>query len=322
MSPEQMLNARARPRAMIDAAKNRGVDTRRLSRATACGTSAPRTVYALYQEKMRRNNALDFGDLLLCTVRLFEEHPDVLDRYRERFLHVLVDEYQDTNAVQYRLTNLLASRHRNLCVVGDEDQSIYRWRGAEIGNILDFERDYPDAVVIRLEQNYRSTGTILDAAGAVVAQNTQRKGKTLWTDESPRRQDHPGVSSTTRSTKPATSPPRSAAYDQAGRSLRQIAVFYRTNAQSRARGRSAGAPAHPVRHGRRRQVLRARRGEGRARVPAGAGRTRPTRVAAKRIINVPARGIGSVDGRAHRDARNRGRRLPAGLPPGARARVS
>ena len=126
-------------------------------------------------------------------MRLFEEHPDVLDRYRERFLHVLVDEYQDTNAVQYRLTNLLASRHRNLCVVGDDDQSIYRWRGAEIGNILDFERDYPDAVVIRLEQNYRSTGTILDAAGAVVAQQRAAQGQDAVDREPARRQDRAGA---------------------------------------------------------------------------------------------------------------------------------
>src|SRR4029077_15685658 len=122
---------------------------------------------------------------LMLTVRLFDEHPQVLARYSERLWHVMVDEYQDTNRVQYRLTNLLASGFRNLCVVGDEDQSIYRWRGAEISNILDFERDYANAVVIRLEQNYRSTGTIVEAAGAVVAQNTQRKGKTLWT-ENPR----------------------------------------------------------------------------------------------------------------------------------------
>src|SRR6185436_14414928 len=114
---------------------------------------------------------LDFGDILAFVVQLFDEHESVLDRYRDRFQYVLVDEYQDTNQVQYRLTNLLASRSRNLCVVGDDDQSIYRWRGAEISNILDFERDYPDAKVIRLEQNYRSTGNILAAAGAVVARN-------------------------------------------------------------------------------------------------------------------------------------------------------
>ncbi|HYD50426.1 MAG TPA: UvrD-helicase domain-containing protein, partial [Terriglobales bacterium] len=161
----------ANPRSIasfIDGAKNRGQLPDQVPHSDSWHEHAVK-IYARYQDKLRRANALDFGDLLLWTVRLFDQHQDVLDRYRDRLLHVLVDEYQDTNQVQYRLTNLLASRHRNLCVVGDDDQSIYRWRGADVNNILDFEKDYPNAVVIRLEQNYRSTGTILDAAGAVVA---------------------------------------------------------------------------------------------------------------------------------------------------------
>jgi DNA helicase-2/ATP-dependent DNA helicase PcrA len=287
---EHLLNPRSAS-AMIDAAKNRGVAPASYDRHDVWHERAAH-VYTLYQEKMRRNNALDFGDLLLCTARLFEEHPDVLDRYRERFLHVLVDEYQDTNAVQYRLTNLLASRHRNLCVVGDEDQSIYRWRGAEIGNILDFERDYPDAVVIRLEQNYRSTGTILEAAGAVVAQNTQRKGKRLWT-ENPR-----GERITLALLDDEVDEARFVAteisrLDKLGRSLHQIAVFYRTNAQSRALEEALVRQRIPyVMVGGVKFFARAEVKDILAylRVLVNPADT----VAAKRIIGVPARGIGSA----------------------------
>ncbi|MFQ5586941.1 MAG: ATP-dependent helicase, partial [Thermodesulfobacteriota bacterium] len=125
-------------------------------------------IYDLYQRRLRENMALDFGDLICEPIRLFEEHSTVLQRYQSRFHHILVDEYQDTNRAQYRLIQLLAGGHRNLCVVGDPDQSIYCWRGADITNILDFERDYADAAVYTLEQNYRSTGNILAAANSVV----------------------------------------------------------------------------------------------------------------------------------------------------------
>ena len=126
-------------------------------------------------------NAMDFDDLLMKTVQLLEQVPERLRHYQRAFRYVLIDEYQDTNHAQYRLANLLAGEHRNLAVVGDDDQSIYSWRGADIRNILEFERDYPDAKVIRLEQNYRSTQAILDVANAVVTHNRQRKGKNLWT---------------------------------------------------------------------------------------------------------------------------------------------
>lgn len=138
-------------------------------------------VYQLYQKKLEDANAFDFDDLIMKTVELFTIYPKVLEKYQNRFQHILVDEYQDTNHAQYVLVNLLASKGRNLCVVGDEDQSIYGWRGADINNILDFEKDYPEAKVIKLEQNYRSTQVILDAAGAVVCNNQDRKGKILYT---------------------------------------------------------------------------------------------------------------------------------------------
>ncbi len=141
--------------------------------------------YSLYQQRLKENDALDFDDLLLLVINLFEIYPDVLKKYQRRFKHILVDEYQDTNMPQYLLVKLLAQGHRNLCVVGDDDQGIYSWRGADIRNILEFEKDYPDARVIKLEQNYRSTSTILEAAGAVVRCNRSRKPKTLWTENPP-----------------------------------------------------------------------------------------------------------------------------------------
>ena len=138
-------------------------------------------LYDHYEKKLKRQNALDFDDLLLRAVELLANFPEVRDRYNERFKYILVDEYQDTNQVQYRLVRHLTGAHQNLCVVGDEDQSIYRWRGADIQNILNFEQDYPSAHIVKLEQNYRSTQIILDAASAVVANNVARKGKSLWT---------------------------------------------------------------------------------------------------------------------------------------------
>ncbi len=139
-------------------------------------------VYREYQETLRKNNALDFDDLIVKTVELFETDPEVLDYYQERFRYIMVDEYQDTNTAQFKLISLLARKYKNLCVVGDDDQSIYKFRGANIYNILNFEKYFPEAVTIRLEQNYRSTKNILNAANGVIANNIGRKEKTLWTD--------------------------------------------------------------------------------------------------------------------------------------------
>ena len=152
--------------------KSAGNDIRMMKIASA---------YELYQNLLKKADAMDFDDLICNTVKLFEEHPDVLEYYQNKFRYIMVDEYQDTNHAQYRLVSLLAEKYRNICVVGDDDQSIYKFRGATIENILSFEDEYRDCVTIRLEQNYRSTQMILDAANAVIRHNTQRKGKELWT---------------------------------------------------------------------------------------------------------------------------------------------
>src|ERR1700735_5188295 len=149
--------------------------------ATEDRTERMASMYRQYEERLRQANALDFDDLLLETVRLLAHDEDLRRQYNHRFEFVMIDEYQDTNRTQYELIRLLTESHKNLCVVGDEDQSIYGWRGAGIRNIRDFERDYTTAAVTRLEQNYRSTKNILKAASAVVANNTERKGKWLWT---------------------------------------------------------------------------------------------------------------------------------------------
>jgi len=140
-------------------------------------------IYGEYQKRLQNNNALDFDDLIMLTVLLFKEKPFILEKYQERFKYILVDEYQDTNTAQYMLITLLAAKHKNLCVVGDDDQSIYQWRGADIKNILSFEEDYLKTKVIKLEQNYRSTQNILDAANEVVKNNSRRKTKSLWTEK-------------------------------------------------------------------------------------------------------------------------------------------
>ena len=175
-----------RPRSVlgrISDAKNRMESAADLRQAALShGEEQLATVYERYEETLARSNALDFDDLLLRTVALFKDADDVRERYAERFRFVMVDEYQDTNRPQYLLVRHLASAHRNVCVVGDPDQSIYQWRGADLRNILDFEADFPDTTVVRLERNYRSTQVILDAASAVISRNTERKEKRLWTD--------------------------------------------------------------------------------------------------------------------------------------------
>lgn len=189
-------------------------------------------VYEAYQDKLRTNQSLDFDDLLLETVRLFQQVPQVLDYYKKKFQYIHVDEYQDTNHVQYVLVQMLADHHRNLCVVGDSDQSIYRFRGADITNILHFERDYPDAQVIKLEKNYRSTKTILNAANEVISHNSERKPKKLWTENEQGEQvqlfeaenEHDEayyVADTIRKEK------------QDGGKYSDFSILYRTNAQSR-----------------------------------------------------------------------------------------
>ncbi|SHK12846.1 DNA helicase-2 / ATP-dependent DNA helicase PcrA [Anaerobranca californiensis DSM 14826] len=189
-------------------------------------------VYKLYQRKLKNNNAMDFDDLIMETVRLFKENPDILQRYQQRFKYILVDEYQDTNHSQYVLINLLAGYHRNLCVVGDDDQSIYLFRGADVTNILDFEKDYPEAKVVKLEQNYRSTGNILAAANDVIKKNSSRKSKRLWTDK-PKGDKIVFYQAENSEAEGRFIAEEIENYVKKGRSYGDMAVLYRTNAMSR-----------------------------------------------------------------------------------------
>ena len=138
-------------------------------------------IYEFYQQKLKANNALDFDDIIILTIQILSKFPEVLNYYSDKFRYILVDEYQDTNTAQYMLVSMLASRHNNICVVGDDDQMIYGWRGANLRNILDFEKDFKNCRIIKLEQNYRSTKTILAAANQVIKNNRDRKSKELWT---------------------------------------------------------------------------------------------------------------------------------------------
>ncbi|MBL3567081.1 UvrD-helicase domain-containing protein, partial [Rhodovulum sulfidophilum] len=168
---------------LIDHWKNRAWTPEAVPASEASGFDGRGVkLYAAYQERLKTLNAADFGDLLLHVVTIFQAHPDLLEQYRRWFRYILVDEYQDTNVAQYLWLRLLAGGHKNICCVGDDDQSIYGWRGAEVGNILRFEKDFPGAAVIRLEQNYRSTPHILAAASHLIAANKGRLGKTLWTE--------------------------------------------------------------------------------------------------------------------------------------------
>ncbi|MHB1042920.1 MAG: DNA helicase PcrA [Eubacteriales bacterium] len=221
--------------AVISAAKNQmsGVDEYAAA-AEGPYEQVVAKAYRLYQDTLLRNNAVDFDDLLILTVRLFQEYPAVLEHYRGRFRYILVDEYQDTNRAQYLLANLLAGESRNLFVVGDPDQSIYSWRGADIRNILSFERDYPEARVIKLEQNYRSTGSILDTANHIINNNEDRRDKHLWTAAGPGASPVLYRAYNEREEAAFVANRISKIKAREGRPYREFAVLYRTNAMSRA----------------------------------------------------------------------------------------
>lgn len=189
-------------------------------------------LYASYQRRLQEANAVDFDDIILLTVRLLQEYEDVRDHYQRKFRYVLIDEYQDTNHLQYLLASLLAGRHENICVVGDDDQSIYRFRGATIENILNFENEYQGARLIRLEQNYRSTQCILDAANAVIANNHSRKGKKLWTENG--QGDRVRIYEASDGVEEANYVANRILTDSHGRNYGDFAVLYRMNAQSNA----------------------------------------------------------------------------------------
>jgi DNA helicase-2/ATP-dependent DNA helicase PcrA len=190
-------------------------------------------VYAEYQRRLSSAGALDFDDIIMETVRLFREHPEVLGHYQERFEYVLIDEYQDTNRAQYHLVNLLAAKHRNLCVVGDADQGVYSWRGATIKNLLDFEHDYPDAAIFVMEQNYRSTQSILQVANALIEHNVQRKPKSLWTESEAGELVVRHRAENEHDEAWFVAGEIARLVEEEGHRYGDMAVFYRTNAQSR-----------------------------------------------------------------------------------------
>jgi DNA helicase-2/ATP-dependent DNA helicase PcrA len=249
-------------------------------------------VYRLYQQRLLEASAMDFDDLLMVTVELFGAFPDVLDEYQNRFRYILVDEYQDTNHAQYRLVQLLGAEHHNVCVVGDSDQSIYAFRGADIRNILEFERDYPDARIVVLDRNYRSTQTILDAANAIIGNNDGRDPKHLWTDLGKgapislyRAEDEHDEAAFIAETL--------GDLEEDGISASSAAVFYRTHAQSRV------IEEVFVRYGVPYQVLGGPKFYDRREVKDVLAYLRALvnpddQVALKRIVNVPKRGIGST----------------------------
>ena len=279
-----------RIRSEINRAKNSGVSPESYE-APAFDVFHKRvaTLYEKYQESLQRNNALDFGDLLRLTVEIFQRFPDVLKSYQHLLRYIMVDEFQDTNSIQYQLIKMLAATHQNICAVGDDDQSIYRWRGADITNILNFERDFPEARVIKLEQNYRSTQTILHAANEVVCHNTTRKEKSLWTKNPP---GEPIILYHAEDEREEARYVVQEIRNGTGASYRDIAVFYRTNAQSRALEEVF------VREGIPYVIVGALRFYERKEIKDVLAYLRvianpSDSVSLKRIINTPPRGIGS-----------------------------
>lgn len=250
-------------------------------------------VYAEYQRRLKDASALDFDDLLVLTVKLFQQHPDVLDLWRRRFQHLMVDEFQDTNAVQWELVRLLAEQHRNVMVVGDADQSIYKFRGADARNLLFFEQTFPEARVLVLDQNYRSTQVILDAANAVISNNQDRRDKHLWTDKAGGEQislvecndEHDEATFVVNEINRLT--------QEGDTQFSDIAVFYRTNAQSRV------IEELLVRHAVPYKVVGGLRFYDRREVRDGLAYVRALvnpsdEVSVRRIVNVPRRGVGDT----------------------------
>jgi DNA helicase II / ATP-dependent DNA helicase PcrA len=319
----------ARLLAAIDRAKNDGRSATDLAAVADDAVSrAVAEVYTRYQQLLVANNAVDFGDLLLCVLELFRRDDDVLAAYQQQLRYLMVDEYQDTNRVQYQLLRMLGSAHRNVCVVGDDDQSIYGWRGAEVRNILDFEADFHGAHVVRLEQNYRSTKNILAAAGAVIQHNRGRKGKTLWTE------NDAGEPITLQSAFDERAEARYVVrqieyLNSNGHRGADVAVFYRTNAQSRAleeelvRTRTPYTIVGSTRFYDRKEI---RDLLAYLRVVANS----QDNVSLLRIINVPPRGIGkttvdTLEQAAAQTGQPLGALLadpPAGLTPTARHRLT
>lgn len=249
-------------------------------------------VYKDYEAELKKNNSLDFDDLIHKTLQLFHEHPAVLADYQERFRYILVDEYQDTNHSQYLLVRLLAARHKNLCVVGDDDQSIYGWRGADVSNILDFEKDFKNTKVVKLEQNYRSTETILNAANAVIDNNTTRKKKKLWSKNGAGAPICRAVLPTDREEAMFVAR-RIAAYSQEGLRYADMAILYRTNATSRIFEDVLIAGGIPYRmYGGQRFYDRKEVKDAIAYLKLVVNPS--DEVALRRVINVPKRGIGEA----------------------------
>ncbi len=220
---------------VISSAKNEMISPEQLKKQAGenYGQQKIAKIYKEYQEQLHKNNALDFDDLLVKAVELFEACPDILEQYQERFRYIMVDEYQDTNTVQFRFVSLLASKYKNLCVVGDDDQSIYKFRGANIENILNYEKVFPEANVIKLEQNYRSKGNILNAANQVIRNNTTRKDKALWTDKEDGDKIHLRQYNTAYDEAEAIASDIARRVENGEYTYKQCACLYRTNAQSR-----------------------------------------------------------------------------------------
>lgn len=276
----------------ISAAKNELVDAAKYAElASDHARQTIAAIYREYQKLLKRNDALDFDDLLVEVVRLFSTQPEVLAKYQRLWRYVLVDEYQDTNHVQYTLTKQLTATHHNLCVVGDPDQGIYSWRGADIRNILQFEEDYPDATVIKLERNYRSTQTILDAAQEVIERNQRRKQKTLWTEAGPGEPIRVFEARNERDEADQVVREIRRLEREGAATHRDIVVLYRTNAQSRVveeRFMQANIPYRivgGVRFYERKEIKDVL-------AYLLAIQNPNDTIAFRRIINVPTRGIG------------------------------
>jgi DNA helicase-2/ATP-dependent DNA helicase PcrA len=250
------------------------------------------SIYELYQKKLKANNALDFDDIILLTIRILSNFPEVLDYYADKFRYILVDEYQDTNTAQYMLVSMLATKHGNICAVGDDDQMIYGWRGANLRNILDFEKDYPNCRIIKLEQNYRSTKNILEAANNVIRNNGGRKEKKLWTNNTEgkflnryeaidERDEAYYIAGTMKALK------------KSGRSYNDMAILYRLNAQSRVFEEML------MKHGVPYKIYGGLKFYARKEIKDVIALLRIVQngnddVSLKRIINVPKRGIGKT----------------------------